>query len=87
MSPGESCQYDNIKMVKQALKGPLKGIMGYTEDQVVYYKFSSNTHSSTFDVGAGIALNNCAKLISWHDNKRGYDNRVVDFMAYTASKE
>lgn len=87
MPPGNSCQYNNIKMVKQALKGPLMGILGYTEDQVVYYNFSNHVHSFTFAVRAGIALNNYVKLISWYDNECGYGNRVVDFMAYMASKE
>jgi glyceraldehyde 3-phosphate dehydrogenase len=50
-------KYDDIKKeVKQASEGPLKGILGYTEDQVVSYDFNSNSHSSTFDAGAGIDL-------------------------------
>ena len=62
----KSAKYDDIKkVVKQASEGPLKGILSYTEDQVISYDFNSNSHSSTFDAGAGIALNdNFVKLIS-----------------------
>lgn len=81
--------YDEIKKtVKEAAEGPLKGILGYTEDDVVSTDFLGDTHSSIFDAKAGILLNeNFVKLISWYDNEYGYSARVVDLLVYIAKQD
>lgn len=74
--------------VKEAAEGPMKGILEYTEEEVVSSDFISDTHSSIFDASAGIPLNdNFVKLISWYDNEFGYSNRVVDLIKYMQSKD
>jgi glyceraldehyde 3-phosphate dehydrogenase len=79
--------YDAIKAaMKAAADGELKGIVGYTEDQVVSSDFIGDARTSIFDAGAGIMLNpNFVKLVSWYDNEWGYSNKVVDLIAYMAS--
>jgi glyceraldehyde 3-phosphate dehydrogenase len=81
--------YNTIKQkIKEAAEGPMKGILGYTEDEVVSSDFTSDTHSSVFDALAGIPLNdNFVKLISWYDNEFGYSNRVVDLIKYMQTKD
>jgi len=80
---------DEIKSaVKEASCGKLKGILGYTEDQVVSADFNGSNFSSVFDALACIQLNqNFVKLISWYDNEFGYSNRVCDLIRHMASKE
>ncbi|CAP22176.1 Protein CBG00820 [Caenorhabditis briggsae] len=78
---------DIKKVVKAAAEGPMKGILAYTEDQVVSTDFVSDPHSSIFDAGACISLNpNFVKLVSWYDNEYGYSNRVVDLIGYIATR-
>jgi glyceraldehyde 3-phosphate dehydrogenase len=81
--------YEEIKaVIKEASEGPLKGILGYTEDEVVSSDFIGDTRSSIFDANAGISLNpQFVKLISWYDNEYGYSHRVVDLIKYMASVE
>jgi len=85
----KSASYDEIKKaIREASEGPLKGILGYTEDEVVSSDFIGDTRSSIFDANAGIQLNpNFVKLISWYDNEVGYSHRVVDLIEYMASVE
>lgn len=79
--------YDEIKAaMKEASEGELKGILGYTEDQVVSSDFLGDQRTSIFDAGAGIALNdNFVKVVSWYDNEWGYSNKVVDLIQYIDS--
>ncbi|RJE27470.1 glyceraldehyde-3-phosphate dehydrogenase [Aspergillus sclerotialis] len=78
--------YDEIKKaLKDASEGELKGILGYTEDDIVSTDLNGDNRSSIFDAKAGIALNsNFIKLVSWYDNEWGYSRRVVDLIAYIA---
>nr|XP_014693733.1 glyceraldehyde-3-phosphate dehydrogenase, testis-specific isoform X2 [Equus asinus] len=81
--------YSAIKeAIKAAAKGPLAGILAYTEDEVVSTDFLGDPHSSIFDANASIALNdNFVKLISWYDNEYGYSHRVVDLLRYMFSRD
>jgi glyceraldehyde 3-phosphate dehydrogenase len=78
--------YDTIKAaVKEASEGKMKGILGYTEDDVVSTDFITDSRSSVFDAKAGIALSDTfVKLVSWYDNEWGYSNRVVDLILHIA---
>ncbi|KAI1489163.1 glyceraldehyde-3-phosphate dehydrogenase [Biscogniauxia mediterranea] len=82
----KGASYDEIKAaIKEAAEGPLKGILDYTEDDVVSSDLNGNTASSIFDAKAGISLNkNFIKLVSWYDNEWGYSRRVLDLLAYIA---
>ncbi len=79
--------YDEIKAtVKEASEGALKGILGYTEDDVVSTDFVGEYCTSVFDAKAGIALNdNFVKLVAWYDNEWGYSNKVLDLISHMAT--
>jgi len=75
------------KALKKASETYLKGIMGYTEDEVVSSDFIHDGRSSIIDGGSCIELNkNFFKLISWYDNEWGYSNRVIDLALYMIKK-
>ena len=73
--------------MKAASEGELKGILGYTEDDVVSSDFNHDARTSIFDAGAGIMLNpNFAKIVSWYDNEWGYSSKLVDFIDYMSKR-
>jgi glyceraldehyde 3-phosphate dehydrogenase len=72
--------------MKAASEGELKGILGYTEDDVVSTDFVTDPRTSIFDAGAGIGLNDhFVKVVSWYDNEWGYSNKVVDLILHMAT--
>ncbi|KIO44014.1 MULTISPECIES: type I glyceraldehyde-3-phosphate dehydrogenase [Porphyromonadaceae] len=79
--------YDEIKAaMKEASENELKGILGYTEEDVVSSDFLGDARTSIFDAKAGIALNpNFVKLVSWYDNEWGYSNKVIELIAHMAT--
>jgi len=74
--------YDQIKAaMKEASEGDLKGIMGYTEDDVVSQDFLGDARTCIFDAKAGIALNDTfVKVVAWYDNEWGYSNKLIDLV-------
>jgi glyceraldehyde 3-phosphate dehydrogenase len=72
--------------MKAASEGEMKGILGYTEDDVVSTDFNHDPRTSIFDAGAGIMLNpNFAKVVSWYDNEWGYSNKLLDLIVHMES--
>ncbi len=70
-------------LMKKASETYLKGILGYTEDEVVSSDFIHDTRSSIFDAGSGIELHGrFFKLVCWYDNEWGYSNRCVDLLKH-----
>ncbi|XP_074576520.1 glyceraldehyde-3-phosphate dehydrogenase GAPCP2, chloroplastic-like [Curcuma longa] len=80
----KSASYDDVKAaIKYASEGPLKGILGYTDEDVVSNDFVGDSRSSIFDAKAGIGLSESfMKLVSWYDNEWGYSNRVLDLIEH-----
>lgn len=79
--------YDEIKAeMKSKADGELKGILGYTEDEVVSNDFTGDARTSIFDAKAGIQLSpQFVKVVSWYDNEWGYSNKVVDLICHMAT--
>merc|ERR1712048_177500 len=79
---------DIVAKIKEASSGAMKGVLDWTDEEVVSTDFMTCPASSIFDIGAGIALNdNFVKLVSWYDNEWGYSNRLVDLAIYMSGKE
>ena len=76
----KAASYDDIKAaMKAAADGPMKGVLQYTEEAVVSQDFVGESHTSTFDAGSGLALNdNFFKVVSWYDNEFGYSTKLID---------
>ena len=83
----KAATYEEIKAaMKEASENELKGILGYTEEDVVSSDFLGDARTSIFDAKAGIALNsNFVKLVSWYDNEWGYSNKVIELIAHMAT--
>ena len=81
---GKATTYEDIcAKVKAASEGELKGILGYTDEDVVSSDFLTDPRTSIFDAKAGIMLNETfVKLVSWYDNEWGYSNKVLDLIAH-----
>ena len=78
---------DEVKAVyKAAAEGPLKGILKYTEDEIVSSDIVTDPYSSIFDAGLLRVIGNQVKLSAWYDNEWGYSNRLVDLTEYVAER-
>jgi len=86
---GKPAKYDEIvAKIREAAEGPMKGILGITDEMVVSSDFIGDSRSSIFDVKAGIQLSDTfLKVVSWYDNEYGYSCRVVDLIKYMQSRE
>jgi glyceraldehyde 3-phosphate dehydrogenase len=88
MTERETSYQEICAAMKRASETYLKGLLAYTEDEVVSSDFIHDPHSSIFDAGSGIELHKrFFKLISWYDNEWGYSNRIVDLLKFMAAKK
>jgi len=84
----EATYADICAKLKEASEGSLKGILGYTDEDLVSSDFIGDDRSSIFDAKAGIQLSKTfVKLVSWYDNEMGYSYRVIDLIKYMQSKD
>merc|ERR1712216_1114929 len=81
---GKPASYDVISQtIKAAAEGKMKGVLAYTEDDVVSSDFIGDAHTSIFDQKAGIALSDdFVKLVSWYDNEWGYSNKCLELISH-----
>lgn len=85
----KSCNYEDIKgSMMEASRTAMKGILGYTDEQVVSSDLIGTCHSVIFDAEASSMLNNkFAKIIGWYDNEYGYSCRIVDFLLFMMEQD
>merc|ERR1712210_207279 len=84
----EASYEDICKCIKDASAGSMKGILGYTDEDLVSTDFIGDQRSSIFDAKAGIQLSKTfVKLVSWYDNEMGYSNRVIDLITYMQTRD
>jgi glyceraldehyde 3-phosphate dehydrogenase len=73
--------------LKRAAEGPMKGILDFTEEELVSVDFKGNPHSSSVDAGyTRVVGSNCVKVLAWYDNEWGYSSRCRDLIKFFASK-
>jgi glyceraldehyde 3-phosphate dehydrogenase len=83
----EASYADICNAMKEASKGAMKGVLGYTEEKVVSTDFRGEAMTSVFDADAGIALDKTfVKVVAWYDNEWGYSNKVLDMVRVVAAK-
>jgi glyceraldehyde 3-phosphate dehydrogenase len=81
----ETTYEEIMKVLKNASENELKGILGYTEDDVVSQDFVSDSRTSIVDAKAGIGLNSTFfKIMSWYDNEYGYSSKLIDLSVHIA---